>query len=80
MHRPALVSALACLCACGGRTFAPTHIIKCARNRFRDVFNTASGSDEVVEAHRILASAYFTHGEHKRALAHVDAILALKEK
>jgi hypothetical protein len=63
-----------------GRTFAPTHIIKCARNRFRDVFNTASRSDEVVEAHRILASAYFTHGEHKRALAQVDAILALKEK
>ena len=26
------------------------------------------------------ASAYFTHGEHKRALAEVDAILALKEK
>jgi hypothetical protein len=34
----------------------------------------------VVEAHRILASAYFTHGEYKRALAQVDAILALKEK
>ena len=36
--------------------------------------------DITVEAHRILASAYFTHGEHKRALAQVDAILALKEK
>jgi hypothetical protein len=41
---------------------------------------TASRSDEVVEAQRILASAYFTHGEYKRALAQVDAILALKEK
>jgi outer membrane protein assembly factor BamD (BamD/ComL family) len=47
--------------------------------RFRDVFNTASRSDEVVESHRILVSAYFTHGEYKRA-AQVDAILALKEK
>ena len=52
---------------------------ECER-RFRDVFDTASRSDEVVEAHRILASAYFTHGEYKRALAQVDAILALKEK
>jgi hypothetical protein len=40
----------------------------------------AGGMDEVVEAHRILASAYFTHSEYKRALAQVDAILALKEK
>jgi len=46
--------------------------------RFRDVFNSAPRSDEAVEAHRILASAYFTHGEYKKALAQVDAILALR--
>jgi predicted aspartyl protease len=43
-----------------------------------DVFHSAPRSDEAVEAHRILASAYFTHGEYKRALAQVDAILALR--
>ena len=46
--------------------------------KFRDVFNSAPRSDEAVEAHRILASAYFTHGEYKKALAQVDAILALR--
>ena len=52
--------------------------VRGCERRFRDVFNTASRSDEAVEAHRILASAYFTHGEYKRALAQVDAILALR--
>ena len=46
--------------------------------KFRDVFNSAPRSDEAVEAHRILASAYFTHGEYRKALAQVDAILALR--
>ena len=52
--------------------------VRGCERRFRDVINTASRSDEAVEAHRILASAYFTHGEYKRALAQVDAILALR--
>jgi len=45
--------------------------------RLGDVFKSAPRSDKAVEAHRILASAYFTHGEYKKALAQVDAILAL---
>ena len=50
---------------------------RCAKN-FRAVFSSAPRSDEAVEAHRILASAYFTHGKYKKALAQVDAILALR--
>ena len=47
--------------------------------KFRYVFNSAPRSDEAVEAHRTLASAYLTHGEYgKKALAQVDAILALR--
>jgi hypothetical protein len=46
--------------------------------RFGEVFNSAPRSDEAVEAHRILASFYFIHGKYKRALAQVDAILALR--
>lgn len=46
--------------------------------KLRAVFSSAPRSDEVVEAHRILASAYFTHGKYKKALAQVDAILALR--
>src|SRR5215469_12358115 len=45
---------------------------------FRDVFSSAPRSDEAIEAHRTLASAYLTHGEYKKALAQVDAILALR--
>ena len=46
--------------------------------KLRAVFSSAPRSDEAVEAHRILASAYFTHGKYKKALAQVDAILALR--
>lgn len=46
--------------------------------KLRAVFNSTSRSDEAVEAHRILASAYFTHGKYKKALAQVDSILALR--
>jgi hypothetical protein len=49
---------------------------RCER-KLRVVFNSSSQSDEAVEAHRILASAYFTHGKYKKALAQVDAILAI---
>src|SRR5690348_4058602 len=41
---------------------------RCDR-QLRAVFNSAPRSDEAVEAHRILASAYFTHGKYKKALA-----------
>src|SRR6267378_1411286 len=47
-------------------------------NRLRNVFKSAPGSDEAVEAHRILGSTYFTHGQYKKALAQVNAILALR--
>ena len=50
---------------------------RCDR-QLRAVFNSAPRSDEAVEAHRILASAYFTHGKYKKALAQVDALLALR--
>ena len=46
--------------------------------RFRDVFNSAPSSDDAVEAHRTLGSAYLTHGKYKRASAQVDAILAVR--
>lgn len=45
---------------------------------FQHVFHFAPASNEAVEAHRILASAYFIHGQYKKALAQVDAILALR--
>jgi len=44
----------------------------------REVFNSTPKSDEAVEAHRTLASAYLTHGAYRKALAQVDAILALR--
>jgi hypothetical protein len=47
-------------------------------NRLRNVFKSAPGSDEAVEAHRILGSTYFTHAQYKKALAQVNAILALR--
>jgi len=45
---------------------------------FRAVFKSAGRSDESLEAHRVLASTYFTHGEYKKASAQVDAILAVR--
>ena len=69
----------------GGASAFYQGTIACAFNdvrrcekKFRDVFNSAPRSDEAVEAHRTLASAYLTHGEYKKALAQVDAILALR--
>jgi len=52
--------------------------VRRCEKEFRDVFKSAPRSDEAVEAHRTLASAYLTHGEYKKALAQVDAILALR--
>lgn len=54
-------------------------LLRCEKT-LRTVFNSTPRSDEAVEAHRILASAYFTHGKYKKALAQVDAILALRPK
>lgn len=45
---------------------------------FRGVFKASPSSYEAIEAHRILASAFFIHGKYKKALAQVDALLALK--
>ena len=52
--------------------------VRHCERKFRAVFNSAAASDEAVEAHRTLASAYLTHGEYKKASAQVDAILALR--
>lgn len=46
--------------------------------KLRAVFNSAPRSDQAAQAHRILASAYFTHGKYKKALAQLDATLALR--
>ena len=52
--------------------------VRRCETELRDVFKHAPRSDDAVEAHRILASAYFTHGRYRKALAQVDAILALR--
>jgi predicted aspartyl protease len=46
--------------------------------KLRNVFNSAPSSDNAIEAHRTLASTYLTHGAYKRALAQVEAILAVR--
>ena len=61
----------------GAVACAFNNVRRCEKT-FGDVFRSASGSDDAVEAHRVLASAHFTHGEYKKALAQVDAILALR--
>jgi hypothetical protein len=52
--------------------------VRRCEKKFHEVFNSAPKSDEAVEAHRTLASAYFTHGEYRKASAQVNAILALR--
>jgi len=61
----------------GAVACAFNHVRPCEK-KFRDVFNSAPKSDDAVKAHRILASAYLIHGEYRKALAQVDAILVLK--
>lgn len=60
-------------------------VVACAFNDMREcdqklkaVFRYESQSDEAVEAHRSLASAYLTHGEYKKTLHEVDALLAIR--
>jgi hypothetical protein len=69
----------------GGASFFYQGAVACAFNhahrcerKFGNVFHSTPTSDQAVEAHRILASNYFIHGEYKKALAQVDAILALR--
>jgi len=59
--------------------------VECAFNgldrcdaELRRVFNSNPSSYEAIEAHRILASAFFIHGEYKKALAQLDALLAIR--
>jgi hypothetical protein len=59
--------------------------VKCAFNDlgrcetdFRGIFNSTPSSYEAIEAHRILASAFFIHGKYKKAWAQVGALLALR--
>jgi len=48
------------------------------QKRLQTILHSTPQSAEAVEAHRILTSVYFTHGEYKKALAQVDALLALR--
>lgn len=61
--------------------------VACAFNDLREcsrklahVIRSHPKSDEAVEAHRLLASAYLTHGQYHEALAQVDALLTLKPR
>src|SRR5262249_43161080 len=44
------------------------------------IFNSAPKSDEAVEGHRTLGSAYRRHGKYRDALAQIDALLAVRPK
>lgn len=61
----------------GASACAFNDLRRCQR-QLRTVLHAAPRSDEAVEAYRTLASAYFVHGKYKKALAEVDAILALR--
>jgi predicted aspartyl protease len=60
-------------------------VVACALNDLRGcekklqpVFESEPHSDQAIEAHRTLASAYLTHGDYKRTLAQVDALLGVR--
>ena len=46
--------------------------------KLKSVIKSQPRSDEAFHAHEILASAYLREGKYRRALAHVDALLALQ--
>ena len=46
--------------------------------KLKFVINSDPQSDKAVEAHRLLASAYFRQGKYREALTNVDAVLALR--
>jgi tetratricopeptide (TPR) repeat protein len=50
---------------------------RCEKN-LRAAIKSRPQSDEAVEAHRTLASAYLRQGKYREALAQVDAVLALR--
>lgn len=71
----------------GGATAFYEGVVACAFNNLRQcekklgaVVKSRPQSDETVEAHRTLASAYFTRGMYRAALNQVDALLALRPK
>jgi hypothetical protein len=49
---------------------------RCQRE-LQTVINTAPRSDLAIEAHRMLAAAYFAHGRYSDALAQLDGIIAV---
>ena len=51
--------------------------VRHCERKFGRVFHSAPRSEQAVEAHRTLSSAYFTHAEYKKALAQLDALLAI---
>jgi predicted aspartyl protease len=60
-------------------------VVACAFNEARrcknilgSVIRSHPKSDEAIESHKRLASFYLTHGKYREALAHVNAVLAVK--
>jgi predicted aspartyl protease len=47
-------------------------------SQLRRVLKAHTGSDQSVEAHRLLASTYLRRGQYRDALAQVDALLAIR--
>jgi predicted aspartyl protease len=59
--------------------------VACAFNDLRDcerkmaaVIKSRPGSDDAIEAHRLLAAAYFRQGKYRKALVQVDDVLAIR--
>ena len=50
---------------------------RCERE-LKPVIKSPLKFDEAIEAHRLLAAAYFRQGKHREALTHVDDLLALR--
>jgi predicted aspartyl protease len=69
----------------GGAPVFYQGVVACAFNDLRRcekkmgaVIRSNSNSDEVIKAHKHLASAYLTHGKNREALAQIDVVLTLK--
>jgi len=60
----------------GAVACAFNEVQECER-KFRSLFDSATRSEQAIEAHRTLASAYLTHGEYKKALLQIDALLGI---
>ena len=50
---------------------------RCER-KLAHLIKSAARTDDAIEAHRLLAASYFRQGKYREALAHVDALVALR--